>query len=341
MSFYTRIYGLSVRINKSIPGIFTSKVSSNQVDLEIHLGEMPAWFPAASATREPWYLSPDLEQNGEPRLTIWKLNTGDYFHARYADGTEFLIHRLGNRIWATWPSDTLSLEDTATYLLGPMMGFVMLLRGAISLHASAVIIDNQAVAFVGPAGAGKSTTAAAFADLGYGILAEDVVTLADLGNAFLVEPAYPCIRLWPSSVSALYGPDASLPKLTPNWDKRYLDLNQSQYEFGEQSLPLSAIYLFAARSDESTAPCVRELTTSQALIALVANTYTTYLMDKPMRATGFKLFHRLLARVPVKELIPHSDPANLGKLCDLIIKDFASLQLDQVKATGTAKPALI
>jgi serine kinase of HPr protein (carbohydrate metabolism regulator) len=61
-----------------------------------------------------------------------------------------------------------------------MMGFVLLLRGCISLHACAVAIDDRAVAIVGPAGAGKSTTAAALADQGYSILAEDVVTLQDL-----------------------------------------------------------------------------------------------------------------------------------------------------------------
>jgi hypothetical protein len=39
---------------------------------------------------------------------------------------------------------------------------------------------------------------------GYSVLAEDVVTLDDRGDHFLVRPAYPCIRLWPASVKALY-----------------------------------------------------------------------------------------------------------------------------------------
>lgn len=326
MSLYTRIYGLNIRINKAIPGIVARETCPNEVNLEICLGEMPTWFQPASSAKEAWYVSQDLESNAEPRLAVWKLKSGEYLHARYADGTKFVIDRLGRHIWATWPHETLTLEDTATYLLGPMMGFVLMLRGAISLHGCAVTVGKRAVALVGPAGAGKSTTAAAFADLGYGILAEDVVTLDDRGTAFLVEPAYPCIRLWPASVKALYGPDANLPKLTPTWDKCYLDLSQEQYEFGKEPMPLSAIYLLTGRSDEPAAPFVRELSISQALIALIANTYTTYLMDKPMRARGFELFGRILARVPVKELIPHTDPANIWKLCDMIIKDFEGLQ---------------
>lgn len=338
MSLYTRIYGLNIRINKTIPGVVTCEVGPNEVDLEISLGEMPAWFQAASDTKESWYVSPDFDANAKPLLAIWKLRGGEHFHARYADGTEFLIDRSGYHVWGTWPHETLTLEDTATYLLGPMMGFVMMLRGAISLHASAIVIGNQAIVLVGPAGAGKSTTAAAFADLGYGILAEDVVTLDDRGTAFLVEPAYPCIRLWPASVEALYGPGASLPKLTPNWDKCYLDLSQEQYEFGKEPLPLAVIYLLGDRSDEAAAPFVRELSTSQALIALIANTYTTYLMDKPMRAKGFELFGRVLARVPVKELIPHTDPANIGKLCDIVIRDFEGLQPAERQPSDQSKP---
>ena len=42
------------------------------------------------------------------------------------------------------------------------MGFVMLLRGIVCLHASAIAIDDEAIALLGPAGSGKSTTAAAF-----------------------------------------------------------------------------------------------------------------------------------------------------------------------------------
>jgi dephospho-CoA kinase len=60
----------------------------------------------------------------------------------------------------------------------------MLLRGVVCLHASAVAIGDEAIALLGPAGSGKSTTAAAFAERGYSVLAEDVVTLDDRGDHF-------------------------------------------------------------------------------------------------------------------------------------------------------------
>jgi hypothetical protein len=241
---------------------------------------------------------------------------GRYYRFCYADGTEFLIDEAGSEVWARW-SDPLTLEDTATYLLGPVMGFVMLLRGIVCLHASAVAIGNEAIALVGPAGSGKSTTAAAFANRGYGILAEDVVTLDDRQDHFLVRPGYPCIRLWPASVKALYGSETHLPKLTPNWDKCYLELSHG---FQTQPLRLAAIYLLGERQDDGAV--IETVDRAKGLMSLVANTYATKLMDKQMRAREFELLTRVLSNVRLRRVIPRNDPARLPELCTRILTDF-------------------
>lgn len=280
---------------------------------------MPSWLDREQATKQLWFMRPNEEPGANPRLIVWRLR--DYFHLRYADGTQFVVDNAGTRVWATWPTGTLTLEDTATYLLGPVMGFVLLLRGCVSLHACAVAVDGGALALVGPAGSGKSTTAAAFAERGYAILAEDVVTLQDRGAEFLVQPGYPSIRLWPSSVEALYGATATLPRLTPTWDKCYLDLTQEKYEFQRQPLPLAAIYLLGERQDDR-APLVGKIASTERLMSLVANTYATYLMDKSMRAREFEMLGRVLESLPIKRVTPHSDPARIGELCQTIIEDF-------------------
>src|SRR6185295_2189242 len=219
-----------------------------------------------------------------PVLRVFRLFEGKYHRFCYADQTEFVVDQRGTEVWARCP-ESLTLEDTTTYLLGPIMGFVMLLRGVFCLHASAIAIDGYAIALSGPAGSGKSTTAAAFSERGVSILAEDVVTLDDREDRFLVRPAYPCIRLWPASVKALYGNETHLPKLTPNWDKRYLDLTE---RFQEQPLTLAAIYLLGERRDDAAAPFVGMLDRAEGLMSLVANTYATKLMDKDMRAREFE-----------------------------------------------------
>jgi hypothetical protein len=320
-SYRCSIYGLGVVANSVIPGVPASTIASE--DIRISFGSLPAWLHEVSDTQiETSYIADYKSECGEPALRVFRVLDGRYYRFRYADETEFVVDRAGTEIWAAW-REPLTLEDTATYLLGPVMGFVMLLRGIVCLHASAVAIGDEAIAFLGPAGSGKSTTAAAFAERGYSVLAEDVVTLDDRGDQFLVRPGYPCIRLWPAAVKALYGSETHLPKLTPNWDKCYLDLSDN---FHGEPLRLAAIYHLRERRHEVTAPFVQALDRSEAMMSLVANTYATKLMDKQMRAREFELLTRVVKSVPLRRVTPHADPARLDELCTRIIADFQNVQ---------------
>lgn len=322
MSYYSAIYGLQIHLSHRIPGLSLSSSANGPADLQVHFGSMPPWFHD-EVEKQLWYVNPESGLGGKPRLTVW--HSADHYQLQYADGTHFLLDNSGTQVWATWPSETLTLEDTATYLLGPVMGFVLLLRGFISLHGCAVAIDDRAVAIVGPAGSGKSTTAAAFAERGYRILAEDVVNLRDRDREFLVQPAYPSIRLWPSSVEALYGNSSALPRLTPTWEKCYLDLTQDKYEFREDPLPLAAIFVLGERKDDPAFPLIQPLTPAEALMSLIANTYITHLKDKTMRAREFELLNRVLNSVPARQVMPHSDPARIDALCQTILDDFSAM----------------
>jgi hypothetical protein len=323
MSYRCSIYGLGVIANRNIPGVPSSPTAI--ADVCITFGSLPAWLHEVSTTQiESSYVSEYKDECGNPALRVFRVLDGKYYRFRYADQTEFVLNRAGTEIWAAW-HEPLTIEDTATYLLGPIMGFVLLLRGLVCLHASAIAIGDEAIALVGPAGAGKSTTAAAFSDRGFSILAEDVVTLDDRDDHFLVRPAYPSIRLWPASVEALYGTPTRLPKLTPNWDKCYLDLTERPEQFQPEPLPLAAIYLLSERLDRREAPFVEPLDRAEGLMSLVANTYGAKLLDKQMRAREFELLTRVLNNVPLRRVTPHVDPARIPELCESILNSFASL----------------
>lgn len=317
MHYRCSIYGLGVISNRTIPGVPPSTIASE--DVRISFGSLPAWLDEVTAMQvETSYVTDYKSECGEPVLRVFNVLDGRYYRFCYADATEFVVDKAGTEIWAAW-REPLTLEDTATYLLGPVMGFVMLLRGVVCLHASAVAIGDEAIALLGPAGSGKSTTAAAFAERGYSVLAEDVVTLDDRGDHFLVRSGYPCIRLWPASVKALYGSETHLPKLTPNWDKCYLDLSDN---FQSEPLPLAAIYHLGERHHDMVAPLIQPLDRADGLMSLVANTYATKLMDKQMRAREFELLTRVLNHVRVRRVTPHADVGRIGDLCDRILEDF-------------------
>ncbi|HSE19588.1 MAG TPA: hypothetical protein VLB46_21185 [Pyrinomonadaceae bacterium] len=319
MHYRCSLYGLGIISNRTIPGVPSSTIASE--DIRISFGSLPAWLDEVQDMQiETSYVADYKSECGEPALRVFRVLDGKYFRFCYADQTEFVLDKAGTEVWAAW-REPLTIEDTATYLLGPVMGFVMLLRGVVCLHASAVAIGDKAIAFVGPAGSGKSTTAAAFAERGYSVLAEDVVTLDDRGDQFFVRPGYPCIRLWPAAVKALYGSETHLPKLTPNWDKCYLDLSDN---FQREPLRLAAIYQLGERRHDAVAPFVQPLDRAEGLMSLVANTYATKLMDKQMRAREFELLTRLVSNVSVRRVMPHSDIAHISELCTRILSDFKS-----------------
>jgi hypothetical protein len=323
---YYRIYGLNLTVNIALPGpIDLDTLSSDISDVDVVLGALPNWSRELSSELDlppNWYVS-DIMCSGVPLLQVWQIDRGEYFYFLYEDGTTFVVDRSGTQIWSTWP-ENLTVEDAATYLLGPILGFVLRLRGTVCLHASAIAVDDRVVVLVGAGGAGKSTTAAAFAQRGYPVLSDDVVPLIARGDTFLVQSAYPRIRLWDNSVSALYGDADALPRLVPThptWDKRYLDLNDPGYQFQSAPLPLAAIYYLNERGSDPTLPKIEPMTIQDRLITLVTNTYTNYLLDKSLRSQEFKILSHLVSQIPMSAITPDLNIAKLPQLLDLILAD--------------------
>ena len=326
MNFHYSVFGLSLHSNLSIPGLIPASTPGDAPRVEVHLGTaLPTKIENSGQPGELTFVSSDKDESGEPALRVWKVADGAYLYLAYCDGTKFWLDREGQCVWAMWPEKS-SLEDAATFLLGPVLGLLLRLRGIACLHASAVVFEGRAVAFVGDAGAGKSTTAAAFARRGYPVLSDDVVALVEREREFHVMSAYPYLSLWADSVKMLYGPEKTLPTFSANWDKRMLLLNQDRLRFEEKSAPLGAIFLLGERSSEPAAPFLEPLTPQESLVSLVANSYATGLLDTDMRVREFALFGRLLASVPVTRVRPHEDPAEMDAFCEVILTGYKTLR---------------
>jgi hypothetical protein len=299
-----RIYGLHLAANRPIPGLAPSFDSGDEADVLIHFHDSPAFPSAVSESRGSFfYTSSHLDEAGAPTLRVASFADGGYFGLFYQDGPRFAIDRTGR------------------YLVGPVLGFVLRLRGITPLHASAVALDDHAIALVGTPGAGKSTTAAAFAHLGFAVLSDDVVALEDCYDRFLVAPGYPRVNLWPDSVRTLLGSEKALPRITPTWEKHYLPLDEGGRRFQAEKLPLGAVYFLRERDPGSQTPAISQVAAGDALIHLVANTYVNYLLDRPMRHREFDLLSRLVASVPIRELRPSADPSAVLALCEAVAAD--------------------
>ena len=312
------VYGLRLAANVVVPGL-RRLPDFEEFDVRIWLRDWTTFPSAPPRSIETFHSNSDVAAD-DPNLLVGVLQDGDYFAFFYGDGVRFVVARSGREVWADWP-ENYTLEDACTYLKGPVMGYVLRLRGVVSLHASAVAIDEQAIALVGSPGAGKSTTAAAFARCGFSVIADDVVALAEEAGEFLVQSGYPRVNLWPDSVRALFGSEEALPRITPNWEKRFLLLGQNGFGFATKALPLGAIYLLGTREEAMTAPVAVQVAGSEAFSSLVANTYVNYLLDRNMRSVEFDLLSRLAARIPIRRVCLPADPSALFDLCEAISAD--------------------
>jgi len=323
-------FGLRLKSDRPIPGL-VSQPEPSAVEVEVcQEGVAEWWSRLLEMPQELWHTSFPDETGGEPGYKAWQVAGGQYFRLRYRDGCQFAMNRACTRLWVSGP-ESATPEYLATYLLGPVLGILLRLRGTPCLHGSAVAKGPHALAFLGAAGAGKSTTAAAFARLGFPVLTDDITVLREQEDTFWVLPGDPNVCLWPQSVDYLYGSPTALPPviphnvLDPEWDKRWLDLTGPGYRFQSRPLPLGVIYILGERQDDAGSR-VEDVLGPERLLLLIANNYGSAFLDKELRAREFETLGRLLDRVPVRRLIPRAGPAYLTKLCEAILQDFSNLR---------------
>jgi len=295
-----RAAGLIIAAGRRLPG-FVAAAGQQPPDVRIHLAARPHWHDAPDT---PVYASDDVDPSGMPIVRVSRSPEGFHFH--YADQTRIWIHASGTDVWCTWPASA-SLDDTCTYLYGPILGFLLRLRGALSLHASAVQIGSGAIGFVGTHGAGKSTLAAALGAAGCAVMTDDALHLHRRAEeqGWMAEPFESMLRLWPDGAQLALGAGAELPAITAGWEKRALHLGGAM-PAASTPLPLLALAWLAPRG--STA-AIEPLSAGTALVRLAVNSSAAHLLDSTSRAAEFSALSSLVRSVPCVAITAPADPA--------------------------------
>jgi hypothetical protein len=276
-----RAAGLIIAADAPIPGL-PATTASRPPDLFIHLDSSAPWHDLPV---EEFYRSEYLNADREPLVTVGRTSRG--FRFQYADGTVVWIEKNGRQAWCR-SAPGAALEDTAIYLTGPVLGFILRLRGQLALHASAVQIGGGALAIVGPHGAGKSTIAAALVTRGFALIADDVLHVRGMASGWMAEPYAYGLRLWPDAVGLVRGPGASLPRLTPTWDKRVLEVDGINLTAAAEPVALRAIlFIEDAEPANEDAPFFSALGAAETVVRLAAHSSASHLLDEAARAREF------------------------------------------------------
>ncbi|MCU4767762.1 aldolase [Bacillus toyonensis] len=147
------------------------------------------------------------------------------------------------------PMENTCEDKIRLYILGTCMGALLMQRGILPLHGSAINIDGKVYAIVGDSGAGKSTLAAAFLSRGYTLLSDDVIAVTvSPGKNPIVIPSYPQQKLWVESLNAFGMGTASYNPLFERETKYAVPV---QSHFFSEPLPLAGIIELTKTEDEN------------------------------------------------------------------------------------------
>jgi hypothetical protein len=254
-----------------------------------------------------WYEKTHLA-DGVPWL--WLGRDGDDDVLRFP-GWGWVRVRTGPRdISCAW-QQRLQADTLDHLLVNHVLPQAAAASGLLVFHASVVQRPSGgAIAFVAPAGTGKSTTAAYLASQGWPVLSDDRL-IAD--TRLMAHPVVPYVRVAPE-VATWLGLEAALP---PGHHKVRIRLSDHGARFvaAHSAIPLEQVVLLERGA---SGPALESLPAQQAVLSLL-NAQLQPGMDRAeVRERVFQSTASLVGGVPCVRLRMPEGLAGLSRLRDLL-----------------------
>ena len=184
-------YGLRVR--SSVPLPFArgreNVPAAGEPDVVVRLGATPAALPGPADRRR----TPGGRAVWEAAPGVFLISLHGVARYLVTGGRDILVEPRGG-----------GDREIGMRLAGTVWAALLLQRGIVLFHASAVEFEAGAVLFLGRSGAGKSSLLGELLKRGRAMLADDVAgVVLDAGGRPVALPAYPRLRLCADAVEAL------------------------------------------------------------------------------------------------------------------------------------------
>jgi hypothetical protein len=294
--------------------------------IRLSLPELPSEGPAdiELRTSAPSYFSETI--NGAP-LKRSKYSTYQYAHlpngssyVRWNGQGEFLVSGDGRLITGSRLSEACA-ESFQMYLLGLALSFSLVKLGLEPLHATAVVADGEAVAFLGDSGFGKSSLAACFVHAGDRLLTDDLLMLRKCPEGIQAFPGPPRIKLFPEMVRKFFSETVSGVPMNPLAKKLILPLDESKVCAGP--VRLRTIYALTSPDEETADPGVRieSLGSREAFVTVVRNTFNYVILDPERIQRQFAETSMIVNNLRVKKLSHSRELDSLPDVRNAILAD--------------------
>lgn len=299
-----KVFGLHIASDFILPELLTANYAPNEPEVTISLGRVPTSIPEATVKTESY-------QVGNNQFLFHVTGVGSYYVTK---GSCITVE----------PAEQTEEHFVRLFLLGTAFGALLMQRGVLPIHGSAVVIDGCCAIFTGKSGAGKSTLLAAFRKKGYPFLTDDVAAVTlDTDGVARVHSAYPQQKLWRDSAETM---GVDIASLTPV----YIGINKDKFTvpihkgFWQAPVPLVAVYeLGAERCQDVT---IRPLTGMDKLTVLMSHTYRAWLSDGlGLKATHFKHCAAVARQASVARLTRPEGAFSMDEQVHLVLQDLARL----------------
>ena len=307
-NYHYGVYGIYLRSDIALPLPECSGDSLADVHLQTASTD---WFArqiqdAEISKPSPWYRYSRLEDGSS--------------YVGWQDVGEFLVSSNGKSI-VCCQSNNASIESFQVYLLGQALSFALVHLGFEPLHATAIVVNGEAVAFLGDEGFGKSTLAACFLAAGHRILTDDLLILRETPRGIRAHAGPARIKLFPRVAQRYVGNAASGVTMNSITKKLILPLNSSKCCV--KPVPLRGIYSIGAPSIASRkkAICIEPLSPREEFMELIKNTFNYRILDGARLARQFTATERLVAGATVRRLSYPRTLDQLSAVRDAILAD--------------------
>lgn len=290
------IYGLSVQSDVLLPGVPELPTAQTAPDVVLtRCGHEPGVLLDGEVVAQmacPVH-GPYMREYREPDgAWIWLQAIGTFHVAPCAGRVD------------VYPDGCVDERTLSLALEGPILLFVGNRRGTPSLHASAVVSEHGAIAFLGPRGRGKSTMAATFLRRGAALLTDDALPLQAMSDGIYATPGPRFMKVWHETALHALDLDEELPRLMDHAEKKLFALDD-RHRHARVPARLRAVYVLdrydpvaAGRTDVT----VRTLGARDALLTLMSHTSNrTYLLPAD-EAPFLPFYARVAGQVPVRVL---------------------------------------
>ncbi|MEF8780588.1 MAG: serine/threonine protein kinase [Haloferacaceae archaeon] len=215
------------------------------------------------------------------------------------------------------PSESEPGEIVRNLVVGPAFNHLLHQRDYFVLHASAVEIDGDAVAFAASSGQGKTTTATAFLKAGYRVLSDDVAAI-DRVEEPAVRSGFPSMKLDPDVVERFDLPVDPPERTCEVRDRHFHGL---RHDLPASPVPLRRIYLLEDGDREE----LRPTGPGKRVMELIGNTYTGTLHEESDYARrNFDRCASLAKAVPVKRLRRRRTIDALPEVVGMVAEDLGA-----------------